>query len=135
MRGSAQRNKRASAAVAMVILLLIIDLIILGIVIGGARDHDLTIKRLQTIEAFYAAEAGMNMAVRELIEDSDEDLDGGVGTISNDGDDGNDPTFGNAQVVVTAAPNTPLARQTTLTSEGRSSNARRTMKMVLNETP
>ena len=36
--------------------------------IGGGRDHDLTVKRMDTLRAFYAAEAGMNIAIRELME-------------------------------------------------------------------
>jgi hypothetical protein len=130
---NARPAARAVAIVAVIVSLLIIDLIIVGIVLGLSRDHDLTIRRMQTIEAMYAAEAGVNMSIRELMNDRDEDGDGGVGTISDDSDDGTDPTLGNAQVVVTAAADTPVAGQTTLTSEGRSGEARRTMEAVLEE--
>ena len=127
--------RRAVAAVAMVVILLILDLIIVGIVIGLSRDHDLTIRRMQTIEAMYAAEAGVNMSIRELMNDADEDGDGTTGTISNDSNDANDPILGNARFVVTAAPDTPAAGQTTLTSVGRSGEARRKIEGVLEDPP
>ena len=124
-----RRQHRGAAVVAMIIVLLIIDLIIIRIVIGGARDHDLTVRRAETVQAFYAAEAGMNMAIREMMNNADEDGDTGIGSISDDGNAANDPTFGNAQVVVTRAP--PAALPTTLTSQGRSGEARRDIEAVL----
>ncbi|MHC4216879.1 MAG: hypothetical protein ACYSU7_00330 [Planctomycetota bacterium] len=127
--------RRAVAAVAMVVILLVLDLIIVGIVIGLSRDHDLTIRRMQTLEALYAAEAGVNMSIRELMNDADEDGDGATGTISDDSNDANDPTLGNAQFVVTAAADTPVAGQTTLTSEGRSGEARRKIEGVMEDPP
>ncbi len=61
-------GSRGIVAVATIVVLLIVDLIILALVIGGARDHDLTVRRMQTVEAFYAGEAGINMAIREKME-------------------------------------------------------------------
>jgi hypothetical protein len=131
MREEPKRHRKAAAAVAMVVVLVIIDLIIVGIVVGQARDHDLTIRRMQTIQAFYAAEAGVNMSIRELMEDNDDDGDGTTGTISDDSDDGTDPGFGNAKWVVTATVDVPAVGQTTLTSEGRSGEARRKMEAIM----
>ncbi len=123
-----RNNRRGTAAVSMIIVLMLVDLIIVGMVIGGARDHDLTVKRIETIQAFYAAEAGMNMAIRELMNNNDEDGDGTVGTISDDATPANDPTLGQAQVLVTSAVAGP---QTTLTSQGRSGDARRHIAAIL----
>ncbi len=117
----------------MIVLMVIVDLIIVGMVVSQARDHDLTVRRLQTIESLYAAEAGVNMSIRELMIPADEDGDTGIGTISDDTDDGTDPTLGNARFVVTAAADTPVAGQTTITSEGRSGNARRRLQAVLTD--
>ncbi|MCH7849558.1 MAG: hypothetical protein IIB53_14495 [Planctomycetes bacterium] len=128
MRMRRARHRRATIAISMIIVLVVVNLVIISIVIGGARDHDLTIKRVETIQAFYAAEAGMNMAIRELMNNADEDGDGAVGTISDDGNAANDPTFGQAQVVVTASVAGP---QTTLRSKGRSGDARREVETVL----
>jgi hypothetical protein len=127
--GYARPASRAVAAVAMVVILLIIDLIIVGIVVGLSRDHDLTIRRMQTIEAAYAAEAGMNMSIREWMNDRDEDGDLVMGTISL-------KTLGNAQFVVTISdPDTPELNQWTLTSEGSSGEARRKIEVVVEEPP
>jgi hypothetical protein len=74
-----------------------------------------------------------NWSIR--MNDADEDGDGGTGTISDDSDDGTDPTLGNARFVVTAAADTPAVGQTTLTSSGRSGEARRKMEAVLEDPP
>jgi hypothetical protein len=123
--------RRAIVAVAMIIILLLINLIIVGMVVSQARDHDLTVRRQQTVEAFYAAEAGVNMSIRELMVPGDEDGDGVTGTISYENNPGpydpdNDPILGNAQFYVLGTD--PV---TTLTSEGRSGEARRTMTAEL----
>ncbi len=122
------QHRRATIAISMIIALVVVNLIIISIVIGGARDHDLSIKRIETIQAFYAAEAGMNMAIREMMTNTDEDGDGAIGTISDDATPANDPTFGQAQVLVTSAVAGP---QTTLTSVGRSGESRRHIAAVL----
>ena len=70
----------------------------------------------------------MNMAIREMMNDADEDGDGAIGTISDDGNAATDPTFGQAQVLVTSAVAGP---QTTLTSQGRAGEARRNVEAVL----
>ncbi len=139
MRQRSDRH-RGIAAIVMVMVLLIIDVIIIGMVLTGARHHELTVGRMDTIQAFYAAEAGANMAIRELQVSADEDADAdpsnpipdGIGTISFDDpvDDANDPSFGSAQVAVTGVI---AGSTTTLTSEGRSGTARRTIEAVLEE--
>ena len=126
-------TRRALVIVVMVVLMLIVDLLIISIVVSQARDHDLTVRRMQSVESLYAAEAGMNMSIRELMIPADEDGDTGIGSISDDSDDGTDPTLGNAAFVVTAAADTPVVGQTTLTSEGRSGDARRRMQAVLTD--
>ncbi len=123
-----RRHRRGVAAIVMIVLMVLLDLIIIGMVIGGARDHDLTVRRVESVHAVYAAEAGMNMAIRELMLDTDEDGDGTIGTISDDGDPANDPRLGMAQVVVTAAI---TGSQTTLTSQGRAVEARRQAEAIL----
>ena len=121
-------NRRGTVAISMILALVIVDLIIVGIVVGGARDHDLTVRRIETINAFYAAEAGMNMAIRELMMNADEDGDGAIGTISDDGNAANDPAVGQAQVLVTSVV---VGSQTTLTSQGRAGEARREIVTVV----
>ena len=123
--------RRAMVAVAMIVVLLTLDLIIVGFVVSAGRDHALTIRRLETVEAAYAAEAGVNMSIRELMLPADDDSDGTIGTISDDGDNGNDPTLGNAQFRVTIEVDVPVVGQSTLTSQGRSGGALRKMTAVV----
>lgn len=121
-------SRRGVVLVVVVVMLMIVELIVISVVIGGARDHDLTIRRLQSVESFYASEAGINMAIREIVEDTDEDGDTKIGGISDDGNAANDPTLGNAQVFVTA---TTAGSETTLTSEGRSGASKRTARAIV----
>ncbi|MEE8458936.1 MAG: hypothetical protein V3S08_03635, partial [Phycisphaerales bacterium] len=96
-------TRRGLIVVVMIVLMIVIDLIIVSMVVSQARDHDLTIRRMQTIESLYAAEAGMNMSIRELMIPADEDGDDdgswpfGIGTISDDSNDATDPALGNAR--------------------------------------
>ncbi len=112
----------------MVVLLLLMDLIIIGVVLSGARDQDLSVNRLQSVQAFYAAEAGANMAIRELMENVDEDGDGAIGTISDDGDAASDPALGPARVAVTAVT---VGSQTTISCNGRAGDSRREIEVTL----
>lgn len=122
-----QRGRRGTAAVAMIIVLVVLQLVVVGLVNGGAREQDLTTKRLDTVRAVYAAEAGINMAIRELMNNADEDGDGAVGSISSDGNSGNDPALGVARFTVTR---TVAGGQTTLLSAGRCGDARRSISAV-----
>ncbi len=81
-RPSARSNRRGSASIGVIIALAVLQLIVVGVVLGGARDQDLTTKRLAALRAQYAAEAGVNMAAREFARNTDEDGDGTMGTIS-----------------------------------------------------
>jgi Tfp pilus assembly protein PilX len=127
-RSGIRRRRRGVSTIVIVGLLVVVELVIVGMVLAGGREQDLTARRLETVRAFYAAEAGVNMAVRELMEGADEDGDGATGTISDDGNDANDPSLGAAQVVVTAATS---GGETTVTSKGRSGQATRELEAVL----
>ena len=119
---------------AVVIVLLIINLTVIGIVVGISRDHDMTARRMETVEAMYAAEAGANMSIRELMIGVDEDGDGGVGTISDDSIATTDPSLGEARFVVTSSYDS-ADQETTVTSKGRSGQARRRLQAVLADPP
>lgn len=114
--------QRGIAAIGMVVVLVTAQLIIVGAVLSGSRDLDMTVQRLDSARAFYAAEAGENMAIREVMGKTDNDGDGGVGSISNDGVPNNDPLLITARVSVSTAAS---GGQTTLTSKARSGLARR----------
>ena len=108
--------------------MVVIQLAVVGLVLAGARDHELTAARADTIRAFYAAEAGMNMALRELRIGVDADDDGGIGSVSDDGNPANDPTFSGARVSVARRTS---GTDTVLTSTGRSGPARRRIETTL----
>ncbi len=131
-RHGAGTSRQAVVAVAMVVVLLIIDLAIVGIVIGLSRDHDLTVRRLRTVEAAYAAEAGVNMSIREMMNVLDEDGDTKIGGISDNDNAADDPAIGNARFFVDY-DDSNYPPEWKLTSEGRSGDARRRMETVLND--
>jgi hypothetical protein len=122
-------QRRAATVVAVIVILVIIDLVIVGLVLSGSRGDVLAVRRAETVKAFYAAEAGMNMAMREVMLDQEQDGDCKVGCISHDGDDGNDPGFGNAAWVVTASTSGAV---TTIRSYGRAGSTRRQMLAAVN---
>jgi type II secretory pathway component PulK len=132
VRTSRCATRRGAAAVAVVLLLVLINMIVVGLVLGGARDHELTTRRVETVQAFYAAEAGVNMAIREIMLGADEDGDGAIGSVSDDGDAATDPPFGAASVFVTV---TPGAEGATLSSRGRAGRAERRLEAVLTSVP
>lgn len=121
-------RRRAAAGIATVILLVFLQLGIVGLVITGARDMDTTIQRLDTLRAFYAAEGGMNMAIREMINNLDEDGDGTIGSISNDTNATDDPVVGTAKVYVVKSVS---GTTSTLTSRGRAGAARRQLTAAI----
>ncbi len=124
-------HHRGIAAVAMVVVLLTVDLIVIAIVLSASRDHDMTVRGMETIEAYYAAEAGMHMGIREMMENVDEDGDTVIGSISSEGPPNvttTDVQLGNARVYVTKDPGPPIK----LTSKGRSGDARREMEAEFN---
>lgn len=121
-------QRRGATAVVMVVVMLLVTIIVLGAALSGGRDQDLSVRRIETIQSMYAAEAGMNMAIRELVNDTDEDGDGGVGTISDDDDAETGPSVGFARVSVTT---TASGDDTIAVSMGTWGAAQRRIKATL----
>ncbi len=121
-------SRRGTVLVAALVALIVLSLISVGLVTAGARDHDLTARRSETMRAFYAVEAGVNMATRELMNNADEDGDGTIGSISNDNSDASDPLIGIARVTVRKGTS---GSNTTLTSVGRAGSATRSAMLTL----
>ena len=84
-----------------------------------SRTRSPKIERVETTQAFYTAEAGMDMAIREMMNNWNN---------LRRRHPRNDPTFGQAQVVVIV---TVAGPPTTLRSKGRSGDARREVETVL----
>ncbi len=116
------RARRGTAMLLVVMLLVAGSILIAAAAVGGAREEHLTVERLATLRAFYAAEAGMNLAMREVMLNLDEDGDGGVGSISDNDDDADNPTLGSASLVVERLDD---AGTISLTSRGSSARAER----------
>ena len=125
-RTLSHRARRGNALVAALLLMAILNLIVLGLVVGGTRDQDLSARSVETIRAFYAAEAGANMAIRELMVDADEDGDGTIGSISDDGNNANDPQLGPAQFRAEA---TVVGSDVSIDVEGRDGAAIRSIDL------
>jgi len=60
-------HARGAAAVSIIAGLVVISLVIVGAVVLSASDADASVGRSDALRAFYAADGGMNMAVRELM--------------------------------------------------------------------
>jgi hypothetical protein len=82
--GGVRRRVRrgGGAAVGMVVMMVIAQLVILSVVVAGARDQDTRVLRYDTMRSQYAADAVTQMALRELFDATDEDGDGAVGSIA-----------------------------------------------------
>jgi hypothetical protein len=115
------------ATIALLVVLAILGVMTVGLVAAGGRDHQVSVQRLDTVRAFYAAEGAMNMAIRELMLGQDFDGDGVAGSISNDADPDTDPAIGVAMLHVEI----DVDADTTLTAVGRSGSAERRITSVL----
>lgn len=125
----ASKRRRGTVIVAMLIVLIVLQIAVYGMVTMGARDHELTVARVAGVRAYFAAEAGANMALREWMTQTDHDGDGGVGTISDDGLGANDPQVGGASVSVTTSADE--SGQIVLLVRARSGNAARRLELTV----
>jgi len=121
-------QQRGSALITVLIIVMVLGFTVVGVVGVGARNQTLAAHRISTARAFYAAEAGINMAMRELALGQDSDGDGTIGSISDDENTANDPVIDNAQVHVTI-DNT--GGRYLLVSHGTSSQSRRRIEVEL----
>ncbi|MCH8985671.1 MAG: hypothetical protein IIB04_03545 [Acidobacteria bacterium] len=112
----------------MLIIVMVLGFTIVGVVGVGARNQMLSMHRINTARAFYAAEAGMNMSMRELAIGLDEDGDGTIGGISDDGDDNNNPVIGGGRVFVSVENTGGIL---SLVSTGSAGASRRRIKVDL----
>lgn len=95
---SSRTPRRGTALVAVLLTLVVLQLVIAALVMAGSRDQDLAAQRVAASRSFYAAEAAVNMGLREVALNSDIDLDGVIGSVSGDGNDANDPQLGGSRL-------------------------------------
>lgn len=92
--GKHSARSRGTIAIVMVLTLTLLQLGAVALVVGGAQNQDLTSIRINSIRSFYAAEGGICMGVRELMNNVDEDGDGTIGAVSDNGNTVDDPSAG-----------------------------------------
>lgn len=92
------RDRRGGAAVAIVLALVVLQLVVVGMVVAGSREQALGVHRAESLRSLYAAEAGAQMALRELATGADEDGDGTIGSISADGQSATGPLLLGARI-------------------------------------
>lgn len=108
-RRSLSRNRRGMAVAAIVIVLALINLVVIASLEGGTDDAMGAAIRVETVRAFYAAEAGSIIAVELLSEDKTTPTAGDVLSLDT------------GQITFTRVPTTGATR--TLVIDGRSGMA------------
>lgn len=73
---------RGAAALSAILAMVVLQLLVVATVVSGTRDVDLGLQRADSARAFYACEAGVNMAIREIMANADADGSGAIGGIS-----------------------------------------------------
>ncbi len=86
--------RRGVAALVFAAALLVVGTLVLWVFQATATGARGALGNLAANGAFYAAESGVEFSLFELKNNADLDGDGGVGTISNDGNDADDPSIG-----------------------------------------
>ncbi len=102
-------RRRAAAIVAFVAALLIIGTFGLVAFSLTASINAAALGHFYSTAAFYAAEGGLEMALRELTRSppQDTDSDGGIGTISDNGNPADDPALDSGVFRVEQAGTSP----------------------------
>lgn len=76
------RPRRGTMLVGVLIALSLFMLLVGAVVMSGARDNMQSVDRFAALRAEYNAEAAANMAIRELVLNSDIDSNGNIGTFN-----------------------------------------------------
>ncbi len=92
--------QRGAAVLSFVAALLVIGTLALWLFHLTAVSATATLGHYYSTGAFYAAESGLEMALRELAQANDIDSDGTIGTISDNGNDADDPSLATGAVHV-----------------------------------
>lgn len=116
-------SRRGTVVVAVIVALVVLQILVYAVSVAGSRDQDLTTRRLEAARSYYAAEAVVNMSLREIGRNQDEDGNGTIGTVFSSG---TAPTIGTGggSAWTTAVTSSGV---TTLTASGASGLATRTI--------
>ncbi len=72
------KQQRAAVLVAMVLVLAMLHLLVVGSLAPGRSESELAALRVETIRAFYAAEAGALVVIRRTIDGGEPIAPGGT---------------------------------------------------------
>ena len=113
--GANRRGRRGVAIIAFVAALLVIGSYALWLFQLSASTSLSSLSHFYGTSAFYAAESGIEMSLREHNGSpaNDFDSDGAIGTISDNGNPADDPALSTGRVVVTQTSVTPPLYQAT----------------------
>ncbi len=101
-------SRRGGVAIlAFVVALLVIGTFALWLFQLTASTATSTLTHYYSTGIFYAAETGLELSLRELTQPGDIDSDGTVGTISDNGNDADDPALAGGSVRVTEVGASP----------------------------
>lgn len=125
MSSDRSRARRGSVVIAVIIALIVLQLVVVSLTVSGARDQGVMVRRIEAARAFYAAESGAAMAMRELSTNTDEDGNGSVGGVAS-----------YSSGTLTTAPVTAATSGlvTTIQSVGASGSASRTVGASITRT-
>ncbi len=111
--GSPSSRRPGVAILAFVVALLVIGTFALWLFQLTAATATSALTHYYSTGIFYAAESGLELSLRELTQDGDIDSDGTIGTISDNGNDADDPALAGGSVWVTEVAATPPLYQST----------------------
>ena len=126
-------TRRGSAAISILLALVLLQVVVAAALLTGTRQSDVSQRALAGMRAQYAADGAMAMSLRELYNNVDEDGDGTVGGISQDGVATTDPVIGLAQAFTTSST---VGTDTTITINSRSASvSSRRVSALVRSTP
>ena len=102
-------RRRGIAIISFVMAMLVIGSFALWLFQLTASTSISSLGHYFSTGAFYAAESGLEMAIREINQSNDFDSDGTIGTISNNMIDSDDPALVSGAVFVSSSPPLYLA--------------------------
>ncbi|MCX5691264.1 MAG: PA14 domain-containing protein [Planctomycetota bacterium] len=114
----------------MILALVALQIVLVGVTVLGTREQDLSVRRLESARAFYAAEGASNIAVREVAQLLDDDGDATVGSIAL-GSLTSGVTIGGSKA---AASVSVLGTTYTITTSGQSGLATHSNTLSINRT-
>ena len=103
-------NRRGTALAAFIGALVVVQIKVIAVTLRATHDAELIARSSEGMQALYAAEGALQLAYREMALGVDEDGDGAIGGVSDDGDPANDPLIGPGAAWATVIDAQLLAR-------------------------